>query len=111
MKIPRWTLVTVPVACFCFGFALNAIVMAANGGSMPVLMPQGHCELIDADDIIHSCWSSSVHLRFLADWVVIRGLGVASPGDFFEWFAGTVGGPSLIAWAALILQKAGIIGD
>lgn len=111
MKIPRWSLVTVPAACFCFGFALNAVVMAANNGTMPVLMSGGHCELIDSDDIIHSCWSAGVHLKFLADWIVIRGLGIASPGDFFEWFAGIAVGPALIAWATLILQKVGVIGD
>ena len=113
MKIPRWTLVTVPALAFGIGFAMNAIVMAVNGGQMPVLVPGCTPDLIDeAAPAIHSCMEQTARLSFLADWIFIRHIrAVASPGDFLEWFAQVTAAPCLIAWCALVLHKIGIIGD
>ena len=114
MKIPRfvvpyWPLVVVPCVLFAFGFLSNAIVMAANGGQMPVLWPGG-CfdyasrEAIGLPDRIHTCMTSVTNLKFLADWVVINGLGIASPGDFLEWASDYIWAPCMIAWLTLMLR-------
>ena len=113
MKIPRWTLVTVPALAFGIGFTMNAIVMAVNGGQMPVLTPGCTPDLIgEAAPAIHSCMEQTARLTVLADWIFIRHIGaVASPGDFLEWFAEVTAAPCLIAWCALTLHKIGLIGD
>jgi len=44
------------------------------------------------------------HLKFLADWLVIRGLGIASIGDVFEWAYQATQFPAMIIWLTLILK-------
>lgn len=83
------------------GFALNFIVMGVNQGQMPVLWPSS----VPWDsDGIHSVMTSASHLKFLADWLVIRGLGIASIGDLLEWTYGLTVIPALAAWVALVLK-------
>lgn len=101
--IPYWYLLLGPSLAFVLGFVLNAIVMAANHGQMPVLIPGG-CHVEDMDDLIHSCMTHASHLKFLADWIVVRHLGVASPGDFLEWFFDATYQAGLAAWAALMIR-------
>ena len=103
-KIPYWPFLLGPALSFALGFSMNALVMAANHGQMPVLVPGGHCGLIDPDDFIHSCMTSATHFKILADWIVINHFGVASPGDFFEWFAEQTFVPSLAIWIALVIK-------
>lgn len=83
---------------------MNAIVMAANGGQMPVLMPGGNCNMIEESDWIHSCMTSATHLKFLADWIVMHH-AVASPGDFLIWLSDATLWPGLIIWSALMILK------
>lgn len=104
MKIPYKYLLLGPTAMFALGFAMNAIVMAANHGQMPVLIPGGDCSMVDAEDIIHSCMNAGTHLKFLADWIVIRHLGVASPGDFLEWASDATFWPALFAWVMFMIR-------
>jgi hypothetical protein len=98
MKLTKfdYALIFGPALMFAFGFILNAIVMSANGGQMPVLMPGG-CPVDGMDEVfpIHVCMTATSHLKFLADWIVINHFGIASPGDFFLW-----GGESAF-WPAL----------
>lgn len=103
MRIPYWQLLFGPAGVFALGFFLNAVVVALNGGQMPVLFPGG-CGNMSADDI-HSCMTHATHLKFLADWILIRGIGVASPGDFLEWAAQFSFMPALVAWIVLIIKK------
>lgn len=103
MKIPYSYLLLGPSALFALGFILNAVVMAANGGQMPVLFPGG-CADGFGDDVIHSCMNGATHLKFLADWIVINHVGVASPGDFGEWAGDAAFWPALTAWVALIIK-------
>ncbi len=91
-------LLWVPYAMFGMGFLINAIVMAANHGQMPVLVLGGDCGMIDADDVIHSCMVAGTHLKFLADWIVINHVGIASPGDFLEWGFDLIVGPFMFLW-------------
>lgn len=105
-KIPYWPLLVVPSLAFGIGFCLNAIVMSANNGQMPVLFPGGCPADGLGDDFIHTCMTQATHIKFLADWVVIRHLGIASPGDFFEWFHEATFWPSLTAWVALVVSDA-----
>lgn len=78
--------------------------MAANKGQMPVLAPGGDNSIFDPSDLIHCAMTSATHLKFLADWIVIRDLGIASPGDFFEWAYQLSCFPALIAWITLVLK-------
>lgn len=86
---------------------MNAIVMAANHGQMPVLIPglvSGACPLDPDSDWIHSCMNAGTHLKFLADWVVIRHFGIASPGDFFLWGGDNAFWPCLVTWIGFIIR-------
>ena len=104
LRIPYAALLLGPSLLFAIGFALNAFVMAANHGQMPVLWPGGGC-IIDPDkDLLHSCMTAGTHLKFLADWIVIRGLGIASPGDFGEWACDAALWPAITAWVALVIK-------
>lgn len=104
-KIPYWPLLAGPALSFGVGFSLNAIVKAANLGKMPVLMPGGVCNALDfAGDDIHSCMTSATHLKFLADWVGIGTIAVASPGDFLIWLASSTLYAALFGWAVLMIK-------
>ena len=109
MKLPRipyaWIIFT-PPALFALGFLLNAIVVAANGGQMPVHVPGGACRLISEDDIVHTCMTAASHLKILADWILINGSDprIASPGDFLEWSLDQTMFPAFVAWVALIIK-------
>jgi hypothetical protein len=104
MKIPYASLLLGPTALFAIGFTMNALVMAANHGQMPVLVPGGNCSLIDAEDFIHSCMTAGTRLKFLADWIVINPFGVWSPGDLFELACKTTLWPGLILWAGFVIK-------
>lgn len=104
MKIPYASLLLGPTALFALGFAINALVMAVNHGQMPVLVPGGCSPSDMADDLIHSCMVAGTHLKFMADWIVIRHLGVASPGDFFEWGGDAAFWPSLVLWIGFMIR-------
>jgi len=105
-RIPYGYLLLGPSIASAVGFLSNAIVMGVNNGAMPVLY-SGGCPAFNeryGDDILHSCMTHATHLKVLADWIMIRGLGAASPGDFLEWLYDVTYVPSLVAWAALILR-------
>ncbi len=97
MKIPNWQFLVIPSLAFAIGFLSNALVMAANHGQMPVLCPGG-LNIVDPDDLIHVAMTAQTHLKFLADWIVIRGIGIASPGDFGEWFFDATAIPGFAVW-------------
>lgn len=103
-KIPFAPLLLGPSLSLGLGFTMNALVMAANGGQMPVLFPGG-CEAAkEYLDFVHSCMTPATRLKFLADWIVMHS-GVASPGDFFLWLSDRTLWPGLILWAALMIYK------
>lgn len=102
-KIPYLSLLIGPTLLFGIGFALNAIVMAVNGGPMPVHFT-GCMNMLDPQDMLHSCMTSATHLKILADWIVIKGLGIASPGDLLEWASDITTMPGLIAWVTMIIR-------
>ena len=108
MKLPRiphaW-LLFIPPAMFALGFALNAIVMGANGAQMPVMVPGGDCSLIPSEDVLHSCATVHTQLKFLSDWIVVPHMGVASLGDFFEWAFDQTMIPAFTAWMALVIKE------
>jgi hypothetical protein len=110
MKIPYWMLAVVPQAMFWLGFALNSAVIAVNGGQMPVQFPGG-CITPDEDIMIHQCLTSATHLKFLCDWILVRGgilpFGFYSPGDFVMLAGAAAMTPCLIALATLILNDYG----
>ena len=97
-----------PWACFALGFAMNATVVALNHGQMPVQYPAGSqlglSGAINGDNL-HTAMTSATHLKFLADWILINGLGIASPGDFLEWAHDVFATPCLAAWVALQCVK------
>lgn len=104
-KIPYWYLWLGPTACFCLGFALNAIACGVNGSSMPVQVPAGFGS-IDPRDWIHHAMTAKTHLKILCDWIAINGVGIASPGDFLEWFCDLTQVPCWVAAVALYFKDA-----
>ena len=104
-RVPNWPLLVGPFLLFGLGFLMNAVVMAANGGQMPVLWPGGCSPKAFKGDIIHTCMTDATHLKFLADWIVINGLGVASPGDFLEWSFNAISMPAVYMWFALAVKE------
>src|SRR5258708_749772 len=83
-----------PQVLFYTGFASNALVMAANGGQMPVLVPGGctdsdvdrwHGEVQREGMQVHTCMTPETHLKVLGDWIVLRGRGIMSLGDALLW--------------------------
>lgn len=103
MRIPYWPLLIGPSVLYVLGFAMNAVVMGFNYGQMPVLaMGCSPREL--ASDSIHTCMVASTHLKVLSDWIVISGLGTASPGDFLEWFYQTFSLSCWITWAMFVIR-------
>ena len=98
-------LVWAPLALFCLGFTLNAVVMAANQGLMPVQVPGGgFIDFIKAEDFRHVTMTSASHLKFLADWVRTGNM-TASPGDFLMWACDLTFPFCTGAWAALQFEK------
>jgi len=105
-SIPYAYLLLGPSAIYALGYALNALVMAANHNQMPVLVP-GACP-DDMVSMIHSCMQSSTHLKFLGDWIVTGSssrFGIASPGDFMLDAGTATFWPGVVSWVALVLKR------
>ncbi len=103
MRVPYWPLLLGPTAAYGLGALLNFLALAANGGQMPVLFPGG-CANGFGDDIIHACMTSSSHLKFLADWIIINHLGAFSPGDLLLMLQEVTFRPALFAWVVLVVK-------
>ena len=111
MKFPFWYLIVLPTALFVIGFALNTLVMTANDNQMPVYAPGG-CQTVFAQsmlfvdsDYLHVCMTPDTHLKVLADYIIVRDVGIYSPGDFLEETFLHTWDYALIAWIVLILKK------
>lgn len=110
-KIPYGYLLLGPSLAYALGFALNAIVCGVNGSSMPVQIPDavmaaaGGCP-IDPSDWIRHCMTAQSHLKILADWIAIRGVGIASLGDFLEWGGEAALVPAFFMWLACVIKDA-----
>ena len=102
LKIPHWPLALGPWLALAVGMASNALVMALNHSQMPVNMPPGL--LLSPEDWIHSVMTSATHLKVLADWIVIRGVGIASPGDLGIWAWEYSYIPAAIAWVTMVIR-------
>lgn len=104
-KIPYLPVLIGPYVAFATGFLMNAIVMGVNHATMPVLTPAGAgADFFDPEDLVHGAMTSATHLKFLCDWIVIRGLGIASPGDFGIWACENTWLPAIAVWIALIIK-------
>lgn len=108
-----YTLGTMLVAPILYygGQALNALVMAANNGQMPVLWPGGCTPAVM--DGFHSCIEKTTRLKFLADYIVMHS-GVTSPGDMFIYLGDALWYPvyylglgylAAILWSQQCLQQ------
>lgn len=104
LRIPYWYFLVLPSAAFFIGALMNVLVIAANHASMPVLVPNGLS--LDAEDWIHHAMTPATHLKLLADWIVIRGEGVASIGDYLIWAGLKTREICWIVWAALVIRDA-----
>ena len=102
-KIIEFCLLTVPAGMYALGFWLNQLVIAANGGTMPVLV--ANCTANDMDgDRIHACMTHASHLKFLADWINLH-VAIASPGDLLLWFGDYLMVPCLALFLYSILTR------
>jgi hypothetical protein len=118
MKLSPWLMLAVPWAAWYFGFALNAIAVAANHGAMPVLFPQVLLELgvstlalAKHGDYIHSVMTPQTHLKVLCDWILVRGEGIFSIGDIFELFGELTQPIAPVMFLTLVLDKLGVFKD
>lgn len=106
LKIPYPILLLGPSLFFFLGLSLNAIVVAANRHTMPVLT--SNCEESMArwesvGDPIHACMTPQTHLKFLADWFYIPTVGTASIGDGFETVYEYGEWPAWFLWIGLVI--------
>jgi uncharacterized protein DUF5317 len=101
-KLPYWYLLVVPFLSPFLGVAINALVMAANHSQMPVNMPPGM--EIDPSDWVHTAMTAQTHLKFLCDWIVLRGVGIASPADLLIWLGEYTQVPAFFVWLTLIAK-------
>lgn len=101
-KIPYWYFLLLPTLLFVLGVLMNKLVIAANGGQMPVLWPGGCTE--EGFDLLHTCMTKATRYRFLADWIVSHD-DVSSPGDYLIDFYEFTFRPFFIIWAVLMIQK------
>lgn len=104
LRLPYWQLLLLPSLAIVLGFTMNALVMAANHASMPVLTPVGISW--SPEDWLHHNMTPATHLKLLADWIVIRGEGIASLGDFLLWGGDKTREICWIVWAALVIRDA-----
>jgi hypothetical protein len=104
-----FALLAAPWALFGFGLSLNVLAISVNHGTMPVAIPTGMQDAIDAAtaaglihngmiDGIHKVMVAGDHLKFLCDWIQLPGIGTASIGDLFLWL-----GDALKVPAALVV--------
>ncbi|MFI4941498.1 MAG: DUF5317 family protein [Burkholderiales bacterium] len=108
LEIKHSWLLWAPWASFAVGFLMNALVMAANRGQMPVLVPGGDCGMLIApQDLIHTCMTASTRLKWLADWIVVNNVGVLSPGDLFMTAQEVFVLPCVLIWATLQIRHRG----
>jgi hypothetical protein len=77
-------LLLVPWVAFTLGVAMNAGVVGANHGLMPVQMHECVQAMFASTDALHTCMTPATHLNFFADWIVINTTTVMSLGDFLE---------------------------
>ena len=103
LRIPYWYLLLGPTLCYFIGFLMNAFVMVINKNQMPVLFP-GWIPYGLEDDIVHAPMTHATHLRFLADWIFVKHVGIASPGDFFEWVYDQTYATCMILWIAFVIK-------
>lgn len=105
-RIPFWQFLIFPFLLKVFGAAMNVIVMARNGNQMPVFMPGG-CDprQMALEDSVHVCMTPLTHWKFMADWIHINGLGIASIGDLFIWSSDYLSLYCVIVWAVLVIQE------
>jgi hypothetical protein len=105
-KIPYWPLLSGPTILFGVGFLMNAIAVGVNHGQMPVQYPGGSMagfSSVDSGDVVHCAMTAATHLKVICDWILINGVGIASPGDCLEWAFDATVMPCLYAWAALMI--------
>jgi hypothetical protein len=129
MKRLRLWILLLPFALYFFGVGLNILVITANHGTMPVVLPLADKqpqvnmktgevtpapEAGDLLDDVHRVYiSEDIHLAALCDWIQVRGVGVVSPGDCLLWLGDWMTYPFVGAWFALLLfrQEDVTIGD
>ena len=100
------------------GSALNLVVIAANGGRMPVA-PELAGSLVQRGHIgQYVLMASDTHLNWLADWISLRGLvgwgplEAYSPGDLIVALGiAAVTALAMRAGAGAAETRAGIVGD
>jgi Family of unknown function (DUF5317) len=112
MKKLRLWLLILPFALFYLGAALNLLVIAANHGTMPCVIPYGwiptHLPWIIPGfqmDVVHRVINPhDIHLAFLCDWIFVPFMeSVVSPGDCLLWLGDWLTVPLVSAWFALLI--------
>lgn len=102
-------LVLLPWLLTCFGAALNVLVITANGGLMPVIIPASWAGYGSPAgtlmDQVHITWYAGVHLKFLADWIQVPWAGACSPGDLCIWAGEWIAPYGIGAWLALCWRE------
>ena len=109
---PHWWFILAPTAIYYLGFAMNVLCITANQGAMPVHFPHAFWNAVATNDLhisagtlvdgVHRVMQPSDHLKWLADWIQIRGVGTASPGDMAVWLGENTRLPGLAAYLALV---------
>lgn len=103
-----WPLLILPQLILLFGLLLNALVMNANKGMMPVTMSaclelDWNSELHTINDDFHLCEDAHTRLRKLDDWIRLGNIGVYSPGDAFIFLGDIAKWPLFYVWLTLLV--------
>lgn len=99
MRLPRWTILLLPIVLYLAGNICNQTVIRVNGFQMPVEV-HGCADHLNADNVVHKCMDKNTRLKPLGD-IILASDGVSSIGDVLQDASGDLALPSFAIWLIL----------
>jgi|SRR5271167_1565474 len=101
-----WVLL-LPFILYGFGAFLNVLVVSANHGMMPVVVPSSFAALnapgMIMDDVHIVYDPANARLTPLIDWIEVPHFGSYSPGDMFIYLGDWMTVPFIGGWFGLMV--------
>ena len=101
-----WWLLLLPFVLFYLGGGLNYLVLTANYGTFPVILPWLEMQKLGVEpgsliDVQHIAMTPQMHLKWLADWIQYDNM-VVSPGDCLIYLGMWLKIPCISSWLTLL---------